>query len=52
MPGTSPGMTNFIERQTLNKSHSFHVSMVCENVVACAQSTKEFCEIADAAISP
>jgi hypothetical protein len=48
----SPGMTNFIERRTLNKSHSFYFRMACENAFTRTRRTKEFCEIAAAVISP
>jgi hypothetical protein len=36
----------------MEKGHSFYAVMICENAVACEQSTKEFCKIAAAVISP
>jgi hypothetical protein len=41
-----------VRGRRLGKSHSFYAVMNCEKGVACGQSTKEFCEIADAVISP
>jgi hypothetical protein len=50
MPGTKPGQD---EREPcVSKSHSFYAAVTYENAIADAQSTKEFCEIAAAVISP